>query len=180
MILWNLRNILEHLFHRHLRWLLLYFWTKIKMKKYNHRLHIHRKTLVIVSILVQLQAWGLTLKRTVLRKRDSILSVFCEICEVLQNLICTEESWATASNSSNISETPLALLAINQLSRSWLGPPLGAIRKQFTMFVSKIFKITKAEGNNFCGWGWRNKQKRVFSKSSHPEVFCKKASWKIW
>ena len=49
---------------------------------------------VIVSFLVQLQAWGLT----ILWKRDSILDAFCETCEVLQNLIFIENSWATASD----------------------------------------------------------------------------------
>ena len=51
-------------------------------------------TQVIVSFLVQLKAWELTVSQ----KRDSILDIFCEICEVLQNLIFTEESWATASD----------------------------------------------------------------------------------
>ena len=43
------------------------------------------------------------------------------------------------------------------------------------MFVSKMFKITKVEGHIFCGFGRRNKQKMVFSRSSHPEVFCQKS-----
>ena len=60
---------------------------------YSHK-YIHRKTPVIGSFLVQLQAWELT----ILRKRGSILDVFCETCEVLQNLIFIENSLATASN----------------------------------------------------------------------------------
>ena len=52
------------------------------------------KTPVIVSFLVQLQAWGFT----VLRKRDPILDVFCEICQVLQNLNFAEDNVAIASN----------------------------------------------------------------------------------
>ena len=49
---------------------------------------------------------------------DFILDVFCEICEVLQNLIFTEESWRLLPISSNISDISLALLAINQHSLS--------------------------------------------------------------
>ena len=41
--------------------------------------------------------------------------------------------------------------------------------------VSKIFKITMVKGNIFCGWGRRNGQKRLFGRSSHPEMFCKKS-----
>ena len=49
---------------------------------------------------------------------DFILDVFYEICEVLQNLIFTEESWRLLPISSNISDISLALLAINQHSLS--------------------------------------------------------------
>ena len=49
--------------------------------------------------------------------------------------------------SSNILDISLALLAIADC----LGPPKRAARKQFTMFASKIFKITKVEGNIFRG-----------------------------
>ena len=59
------------------------------MKKY---ILINRKAPVIVSLPVAgLRAYSFT-------KKDSILDVFCEICEVLQNLIFEENSWATASN----------------------------------------------------------------------------------
>ena len=53
---------------------------------------------LIMSFLVQLQAWWFT----VLLKNNSILDAFCEICEILQNLIFTEDSWASALISSNI------------------------------------------------------------------------------
>ena len=71
------------------------FWNKkVKNEKaYSHK-YINRKTPVIVSFSVHLQAWGLT----VLRKRDSNLDAFYEISEVLQNLIFTEDSWATSSD----------------------------------------------------------------------------------
>ena len=82
-------------FTERLWWLLLSF---LKQKSKNEKIypheHIHRKTPVIVSFLVQLQPWELT----ILRRTDSILDAFCEVCEVLQNLIFTEDSWATASN----------------------------------------------------------------------------------
>ena len=51
--------------------------------------------------------------------------------------------------------------------------PKRAVRKQFTVFFLNIFKITKVEGNIFCGWGRRKEQKKVFSRSSDPDVFCK-------
>ena len=78
------------------------------------------------------------------------------------------------SISSNISDISFALLAINQQLTVYLGPPQRTVCKQVTVFVAKIFKITKVEGHIFCGWGRCNKQKRVFSRSSHPDVFCKK------
>ena len=42
-----------------------------------------------------------------------------------------------------------------------------------TKIEGNIFKITKVERNIFCGWGLRNEQKRVLSRSSLPEVFWK-------
>ena len=45
--------------------------------------------------------------------------------------------------------------------------------EKITKIEGNIFKITKVEGNIFCGWGLRNEQKRVFSRSSLPEVFWK-------
>ena len=60
---------------------------KSKNEKKNSHKYIHRKTPVIVSFLVLLQTSGLT----VLQKRDSILDIFCEICEVLQNLNFAED-----------------------------------------------------------------------------------------
>ena len=116
------------------------------------------------SFLVQLQVWGLR----VLRKRDSILDVFCEICGILQNLIFFQQHFGhitcSISNESTQSQRTVCL-----------EPPQRAVRKQIAMFVSKIFKIAKVEGNIFCGWGRRNELKRVFSRSSHPELFCKKS-----
>ena len=73
--------------------------------------------------------------------------------------------------SSNILDISLVLLAIADCLRR----PERAVRKQFTAFSTKTFKITKVEGNIFYGWGWHNEQMRVFSRSSHPEVFCKKS-----
>ena len=63
--------------------------------------------------------------------------------------------------------------------------------KQFTVFVSKIFKKTKVEGHIFCGWGRHNKkgylaeaitqrclqEKRfeTFGKT-HRKHFCRRVS----
>ena len=121
--------------------------------------HIHWKAPVMVSFLVQLQPWRLT----ILWKRDSILDVFCEFCEVLQNLFFTEDSWTTASDFQqhfgHITCSISNKSTLSQLSVC-LGFPQSAVRKQFTVFVSKIFKITKVEGNVYSGWGPCNKQKK--------------------
>ena len=45
----------------------------------------------LFSTVAVLKAYSFT-------KKDSISDVFCEICEVLQNLKFTKESWATASD----------------------------------------------------------------------------------
>ena len=81
-------------FTENLRWLLLSFLKKSKNEKIHSHEHIHRKTPVMVSSLVQLQPWGLT----ILRKRGLHLRCFCEMFEVLQNLSFTEDSWTTASD----------------------------------------------------------------------------------
>ena len=107
-----------------------------------------------------------------------MLDIFCEICDILQNFIFTEDSWATASDfqqrfghiiysSSNKSTQSRLIL--------FLGPLQSTVRKQFTVFFSKIFKITKFEGNILCGRGRRNEQKRIFSRSSHQTCFAKKS-----
>ena len=85
--------------------------------------------------------------------------------------------------SSNILDISLALLAINQHIKSQLtvclGPPQRAVRKQFTVFVSKIFEITKVEGNVFfLAQVNATSKKGLFSRSSHAEVFCKKNALK--
>ena len=102
--------------------------------------------------------------------------LFCEMCEVLQNFVFTEDSWATASDFQQY--FGLITCSVNNKS-TWsqlpgcLGSPQRALSKQFTVLVSKIFEISKVEGNTFFV-AEVNKQKRVFSRSSHPEVFCKK------
>ena len=106
-----------------------------------------------------------------------MLDIFCEICDILQNFIFTEDSWATASDfqqrfghiiySSSNKSTQSRLTV-------FLGPPQRPVRKQFTVFFSKIFKITKFEGNILCGRGRRNEQKRIFSRSSQTG-FAKKS-----
>ena len=73
------------------------------------------------------------------------LMLFCKICEVLQNLIFTENYRATASDfqyrfglitGSISNKTTQSHLTV------CLGPPQRAACKQFTVFVSKTFKIT--------------------------------------
>ena len=56
------------------------------------------------------------------------------------------------SISSNISDI-CALLAINQQLTVYLGPPQRTVCKQVTVFVAKIFKVTKVEGHIFLWVG---------------------------
>ena len=56
------------------------------------------------------------------------------------------------------------------------GPPQRAVCKQFTVFVSKIFKITKVEGNVFSGSGRRNEQKKGYlGDADKQRCFAKKS-----
>ena len=68
--------------------------TKVKMEKYIHTNIFHKKNTsdgVLFSMVAVLRAHNFTKKRLLIR-------CFCEICEVLQNLIFTEDSWATGSD----------------------------------------------------------------------------------
>ena len=119
-----------------------------------------------MSFLVQLHAQGLT----VLRKRVSILDPF------LWNLWSFTEFHFYRRQLDDCFWFPatLALLA----TADCLGLPQRVVRKRLTVFASKTFKITKVKWTIFCGWGRLNEQKRVFSRSSHPEVFFKKSALK--
>ena len=95
VFLWTLRSVWEHLFSQNISgsWFCL-FWNKSKNGKiYSHE-HIHKKNTsdgVLFSTVAALRAHNFTKKRLLIR-------CFCEICEVLQNLIFTEDSWATGSD----------------------------------------------------------------------------------
>ena len=82
---------------------------------YSHE-HIYRKMPVMLSFLVQLQPWGLT----ILEKRNSILDGFCEICEVLQNFIFKEDNWTTASNTQQHFGGITCPIMNKSTSHSWL------------------------------------------------------------
>ena len=107
----------RHFFKEHLRWLLLSF---LKQKSKNEKIYfhkyIHRKTPVIVSFLVLLQAWGLT----VLQKRDSVLDVCWKFVKCYEISFLQKTAGRLIPISSNISDLSLALLTINHLSHSWL------------------------------------------------------------
>ena len=75
--------------------------------------------------------------------------------------------------SSNILDISLALLAINQLSHSWLGPPQRAVEKQFTVLVSKMFKVTKVEGNILWLRSMWRTNKGIWQKQSPRGVLQK-------
>ena len=75
----------------------------------------------------------------------------------------TEDNWTTASDFQQ--HFGHITCSISNKSILWqlnvcLGSPQSAVRKQFTVFVSKIFKMTKVEGNVYSGWGQCNKQKK--------------------
>ena len=112
-----------------------------------------------VSFLLLLQAWGLTY----LQKRNSILDVFCDICEVSHNLNFTEDSWVTASDfQQHFRHVTCSINNINLVTAEFLS-------RTSTKGCSQWLKDTF-----FCGWGCCNEQKRVFRRYSHPDVYWKK------
>ena len=145
---WHLKGLLVKLVTSGPLLLLPFLKQKVKRKKYSHE-HIHRKTVVMVSFVVQLQPWGLT----ILWKGGSILDVFVKFVKFYTISFLQEAAGRLL---------PIAVLAINQILTVCLGPPQWAARRQFTVFVSKIFKITKVEGNVFYGWGRRNEEKKRY------------------
>ena len=90
---WHLKGLLVKLVTSGPLLLLPFLKQKVKRKKYSHE-HIHRKTVVMVSFVVQFAA----LRANNFMKRGLHLRCFCEICEVLHNLIFTGGSWTTASH----------------------------------------------------------------------------------
>ena len=128
---------------------------------------------VLFSTVAGLRAYSL-------KNRDSILDVLRNLWSFTESQFY--DSWATTSDLQDFGHITCSIS--NKSTQSQLtvclGPPQGTIRKQFTVFVSKIFKIAKVEGHIFCGWGRRNELKRVFSRSSHRYVFCKKSVLKYW
>ena len=57
---------------------------------------MYSQEIVTDSVLFSITVAGL--RAFNLRKRETILDVFCEICEVLQTLIFTEDNWTAASD----------------------------------------------------------------------------------
>ena len=106
---------------------------------------------------------------------------FVKFVKFYRNLNFTEDSLATASDFQQ--HFGHITCSINNKSTQsqlavCLGPPklfARAARKHFTVFVSKIFKITKVEGHIFCGRGCRNKHKRVLAEAVIRMCFAKKA-----
>ena len=71
------------------------FWNKkVKNEKIYSQKYIHRKTPVIESFYSEVGG----LKVCSFKEKGLHLRCFCEICEVLQNLIFTEDSWVKVSN----------------------------------------------------------------------------------
>ena len=82
--------------------------------------------------------------------------------------------------SSNILDRPVSLLALNQLSHTFcLEPPQRAARKQFTLFASKNFKITKVEGNKKLYLG-EAVTHRCFEKKITRKHLCRSLSLASW
>ena len=113
-------------------------------------------------------------------KRDSIFDVFVE---VLQSVIFAEDSWATASDFQQQFGHMTCSIS-NKSTQSeltvCLGPPQRAVRKQLSVFVSKIFIIIKVEGNVFLAEVDATNKKSVFSRRSHAKVFSQKKRSEIF
>ena len=77
---------------------------------------------------------------------------FLKFVKFYRILILQKTAGRLLSISSNISDI-CALLAINQQLTVYLGPPQRTVCKQVTVFVAKIFKITKVEGHIFLWVG---------------------------
>ena len=84
-------------------------------KAYSHE-HIHRKAPVMVSFLVPLHPSGFT----TFQKRGTILDVFVRFVKFYRMSFLQKTAGRLLPVSSNISDISLALLALNQLSHSWL------------------------------------------------------------
>ena len=162
-------------------WLLNKYWSflnqkgKWKKKFFSHK-YLHRKTPVIVSFSLQLQAWGLFTKKGL-----HLICFFAKFVKFYRISFLQKAAGRLFLISHNISDMSLALLATNQLSYSWLSVQDLSFRKQFTVFDSKIFKITKVEGNISFGWGRRRKffsRKRSKAWFSDPKP-VKLFRWKI-
>ena len=67
--------------------------------------------------------------------------LFCEKCEVLQNIIFREHCWATASDLLYVVFSTYQLLYQQYIAASFLGLSETATCKQSTLISLKIFKI---------------------------------------
>ena len=120
----------------------------------------------MLSFLVQLQTWGLSFTK----KRPHLRCLFVKFMKSYRISFLQKTPAIASDFQHHFGHITSSINTKLSLSRS---STKSYIPKQFTVFVSKIFKITKVEGNIFCGWGQRNEKNRVFSRSSHPQVFCK-------
>ena len=145
----------------------------IKWKNVITWAYIHWKAPVMVSFLVQLQPWRLT----ILWKWDSILDVFCEFCEVLQNHFLRKTTGRLLPIFSNISDISLALLAINQFCDNWMSAEdlhKARFASNSQCLSQKYLKWPRLKETFILAEVNVTNKKRVFSRSSHTEVFCKK------
>ena len=104
-------------------------------------------------------------------------------CEVLQNIICEENCWSTASDF--LEHFRRIACFVSNKSTNCLGLPETAVHKQLTLLALQIFKdnqnIAKVESNILLMRSTRQRKWMVLSRSSHhPNVFCKKSVfWNI-
>ena len=94
--------------------------------------------------------------------------VFCEICEVLQNIILTKDSWATASDFQQ-DFGHITCSFSNKSTQSQLtvclGPPQRAVRASNSQFLSqKYLKQPSSKETNKKGYLTEAVTQRCFTK----------------
>ena len=128
---------------------------------------MHMNIFTMESFLVQL--WPCVF--TILRKMDSLLVKFYKI-SFLQ-----KTAGGLLKISSNILD--IACSISNKLTQSQLtvclGPPQRTVRKQFTVFVLKTFKITKIERIVFLAEVDITFKKRYLAEAVTQRCFVKQA-----
>ena len=162
-------------FIEHLRWLLLSFLQRKRIKwkkKWNikwNKINIKWKNVITWAYSLESTSDGVLFSTVAaltaynFMKKGLHIRCFLWILWSFTESFFTEDSWTTASDfQQHFGHTTCSISNKSTLSQLnvCLGSLQSAVPKQFTVFVSKIFKITKVEGNVYSGWGRCNKQKK--------------------